>query len=66
MKKIILKLILLYQAIPHFPKCRFYPSCSEYAFQAIKKYGIIKGGLKSFLRILRCNPFSKPKYDPLK
>ncbi len=46
--------------------CRYYPTCSEYSLQAIKKYGIIKGGIKSAWRILRCNPWSKGGYDPLK
>lgn len=47
------------------PSCRFYPTCSEYAVQAFKKYGVIKGGIKSTWRILRCNPFNKGGYDPL-
>lgn len=46
--------------------CRFTPSCSDYGVQAISKYGIIKGGLKSAWRVLRCNPFNKGGYDPLK
>jgi putative membrane protein insertion efficiency factor len=45
--------------------CRFYPSCSQYARQAIDRYGLIKGTLKSVLRILRCNPLSKGGVDPL-
>ncbi len=43
--------------------CRFYPTCSEYAILAIKKYGAFKGGLKAMWRILRCNPFSKGGID---
>lgn len=46
--------------------CRFEPYCSEYTYQAIDKYGIIKGILLGFWRILRCNPFSKGGYDPVK
>jgi putative membrane protein insertion efficiency factor len=46
--------------------CRFTPTCSQYGYQAIEKYGIIRGGLKAFWRILRCNPFSKGGDDPLK
>ncbi len=46
--------------------CRFRPTCSEYSIQAIKKYGILKGGIKSIKRILRCHPWSKGGYDPLK
>jgi len=47
------------------PSCRFYPTCSEYAIQAIDKYGIFKGGIKAAWRILRCNPFNKGGYDPV-
>lgn len=47
-------------------KCKFYPTCSEYAIQAIDKYGTIKGLFLSIKRIIRCNPFSKGGYDPLK
>lgn len=46
--------------------CRFKPTCSEYAIQAIEKYGILKGGIKAVWRVLRCNPWSKGGYDPLK
>jgi putative membrane protein insertion efficiency factor len=46
--------------------CRFYPTCSEYGVQAITKYGIIKGGLMTSWRILRCNPWSKGGSDPVK
>ena len=46
--------------------CRFIPTCSEYTKQAIEKYGVIKGTIKGIYRILRCNPFSKGGYDPLK
>jgi len=47
-------------------KCKYYPTCSEYAMQAIEKYGFFKGSLLSIKRILKCNPFSKGGYDPLK
>ncbi len=46
--------------------CRFYPSCSEYGVQAITKYGIIKGGLMTSWRVLRCNPWNKGGNDPVK
>ena len=46
--------------------CKFYPTCSEYAKQAIEKYGAGKGICLGIWRILRCNPFSKGGYDPLK
>lgn len=46
--------------------CKFHPTCSEYTKQAIEKYGVIKGILLGIFRILKCNPFSKGGYDPLK
>ena len=46
--------------------CKFYPTCSEYAKMAIQKYGAIKGSIIAIKRILKCNPFSKGGYDPLK
>ncbi|KPL06271.1 hypothetical protein AMJ86_09070 [bacterium SM23_57] len=46
--------------------CRFYPSCSHYAYQAIYKYGAIKGSLMAIWRVLRCNPFNPGGYDPVK
>ncbi|MGL4986387.1 MAG: membrane protein insertion efficiency factor YidD [Treponemataceae bacterium] len=45
--------------------CRFYPTCSEYAYGVIEKYGIAKGFLLSIKRLLRCHPFSKGGYDPV-
>lgn len=47
-------------------KCKYYPTCSEYTKQAIQKYGVVKGGIIGIWRIIRCNPFSKGGYDPLK
>ncbi|HHV81064.1 MAG TPA: membrane protein insertion efficiency factor YidD [bacterium] len=45
--------------------CRFYPTCSDYTYQAIEKYGLIKGVYLGLKRILRCNPFNPGGYDPL-
>jgi len=45
--------------------CRFYPTCSHYSYEAILKYGILKGGLLSIWRVLRCNPFCRGGYDPV-
>lgn len=45
--------------------CRYTPTCSQYARQAIQKYGLIRGGWKAFRRILRCNPLFPGGYDPL-
>ena len=76
-KLIALKLIRLYQKTlspdtgllsykhPH-GFCRFYPNCSEYGYQSIEKYGIIKGGFFMLKRIIKCNPFNKGGIDPIK
>jgi len=45
--------------------CRFKPTCSEYAEEAISRYGIVKGGVKSIVRVIKCNPLTKPGYDPV-
>lgn len=45
--------------------CRFFPSCSEYALQAIRQYGLFSGGVISLRRIISCNPFSRGGYDPV-
>ena len=66
---ILLALIRLYQAtisrtLPP-DTCRFYPTCSHYGYQAIYKYGALKGGLMAAWRVLRCNPFNKGGFDPV-
>ncbi len=50
----------------HAPVCRFTPSCSAYAEEALKRYGFFKGGLMAARRILRCNPFSSGGYDQVR
>lgn len=45
-------------------QCRFYPSCSEYSIQAVRKYGAVRGGLKGVARVLRCHPFHRGGFDP--
>jgi uncharacterized protein len=66
---ILLSLIRGYQAVisPALPPdtCRFYPTCSHYGYQAIYKYGVIKGGILAVWRILRCNPFHPGGFDPV-
>ena len=69
MKRVMLSLIRFYRkhispATP--PSCRFSPTCSAYAYEAINKYGALKGGWLTFKRLLRCNPFYKGDYyDPV-
>jgi len=68
-KKFLLFLLRFYKKniSPILPQsCRFYPTCSEYAIDAINKYGVLKGSIKAIYRILRCNPFNKGGYDPVK
>ena len=67
-KRALLWLIQFYRVAispMHRPCCRYIPTCSQYAMQAIQKYGAIKGGYLALRRILRCNPFSKGGYDPV-
>lgn len=69
MKRIFLLLIRFYQRqiSPAFPpRCRFSPTCSQYALEAIEKYGAGKGSWLAFKRLMRCNPFYKGDYfDPV-
>lgn len=75
-KKTAVRAIKIYQktiSLDHGPLktlypngfCRFYPSCSQYGLEAVEKYGIIKGGIKTIWRIIRCNPWNKGGNDPL-
>ena len=69
MKKLLLSLIRFYRRAisPYFPPCcRFTPTCSAYAYEAITKYGALKGGWLALKRLLRCHPFYKGNpYDPV-
>ncbi len=68
-KRFMLAMIAFYQkklSPLKKPCCRFYPTCSEYARQAITKYGALKGTALAGKRILKCHPFHKGGYDPLK
>lgn len=68
MKKLLLKLIRFYQKkiSPHTPPaCKYYPTCSQYGYEAINRFGVLKGSALTIWRILRCNPFSKGGYDPV-
>ena len=69
MKKLLLLLIRFYQSAisPWFPaRCRFRPTCSAYAYEAICKYGALRGGWLALRRLLRCHPFYRGDYfDPV-
>ena len=68
MHRAILRMIRFYQTAmsPLFPpRCRYIPTCSEYALQAVEKYGPLRGGFLALRRLLRCNPFHKGGYDPV-
>ena len=68
MKRILIKLIKLYQKTPvsSHGLCKFEPSCSNYTIDALEEYGVIKGLALGFYRILRCNPFNKGGFDPVR
>lgn len=76
-KNLFLKIIKIYQItmspdhgifkrVFYFSRCRFYPSCSSYTYEAINKYGIWGGFLKGLKRLVRCHPFNQGGYDPPK
>lgn len=68
MKRIIVFLIDLYQKTPlkSHSSCKFIPTCSSYTKEAVLKYGSLKGLRLGLFRVLRCHPWAKSKYDPLK
>ncbi|WP_448588608.1 membrane protein insertion efficiency factor YidD [Thermocrinis sp.] len=66
MKRLTVSFIRFWQVFisPLYPpSCRYYPTCSNYALMAVEKYGVLRGLLKAFWRILRCHPFSKGGVD---
>lgn len=67
-KKIILTLIKIYKRLLSpllVPRCRFYPSCSQYCYDAVEQYGVIQGLFLGLKRLLRCHPFNNGGYDPV-
>ncbi len=67
LERALVGLIRIYQfAISgrRLPTCKYYPSCSEYMIDAVRKYGIARGAARGAWRVLRCNPFSRGGYDP--
>ncbi|MBA3657409.1 MAG: membrane protein insertion efficiency factor YidD [Gemmatimonadaceae bacterium] len=68
MSWLTVKLIRFYQLCvsPYLPaSCRFFPSCSTFAVEAIERHGALRGGAMAAMRILRCNPFNAGGYDPV-
>ncbi|MGB9593713.1 MAG: membrane protein insertion efficiency factor YidD [Anaerolineae bacterium] len=68
MRRLVLALIRFYQryispGLP--PSCRFYPTCSHYTYEAVERYGVVKGGWLGIKRILRCQPWNPGGYDPV-
>ena len=69
MKKILIQIIKVYRKyispLKGRPTCIYYPTCSQYAIEALEKYGVVKGTYLAVKRILRCHPFHKGGYDPV-
>ena len=69
MKKVVIFFIQLYRKyispLKRYATCRYIPTCSEYALQAVEKYGAVKGVILAIKRVLRCNPMSEGGYDPV-
>lgn len=68
MKRLLIAAVRFYQQAispKHPPSCRFVPTCSAYAVEAIERFGALRGGALALWRILRCNPFCKGGYDPV-
>lgn len=68
MKHLLIGLVRLYKKLisPLLPgACRFIPTCSQYAVEALERYGALRGGAMAIWRVLRCNPFCRAGYDPV-
>jgi putative membrane protein insertion efficiency factor len=68
LKAILLFMIRIYQLLISplkQPTCRFYPTCSHYAIQAVEKHGVFKGSRMALVRVLKCHPFHPGGYDPV-
>lgn len=68
MKTVVLALIRIYKAAvsPSLsPACRFYPTCSQYAYDAVQRYGLFRGGAMGLKRLARCHPWHPGGYDPV-
>lgn len=68
LKQFLIRLVKIYQLIvsPYLGKnCRYYPSCSEYMIEAINKYGVMRGLIRGFVRLIKCGPFCAGGHDPV-
>ena len=69
MKNVLIALVRFYRkylsGMKRYTHCIYTPTCSQYAIEALEKYGALKGSWLTFKRILRCNPFAKGGYDPV-
>jgi len=67
-KRVVLQLLRLYKGAVSpllLPACRYVPSCSEYAMEAVERYGVLRGSGRALKRLLRCHPFVRAGYDPV-
>ena len=67
MRQLLISLVKLYQRLPlrYFSHCRYLPSCSDYAIQALNEWGALRGSALTVRRVVRCNPFSRSGFDPV-
>ena len=68
MKRVLIAIIRFYRkhlSSPSTPNCRYFPTCSVYALEALEKYGASKGSMLALKRILRCHPFHEGGFDPV-
>jgi len=68
MRELLLRLIRLYRkgiSAQTQPHCNYVPTCSQYAYEAIERFGAVRGSILALWRLLRCNPFSRGGYDPV-